>query len=585
MNLLTNKAIKGHALLLSMIFILTASMVLGVISFMSTNSVIETTRHNEALRAFHMAEGTLQKIHGDINLLYLSQGGLTEDDMQSLVPLTNPTLIGQFPELEDYNTISESGDLGLEVARLTEGFFGELEGGSFRGLMAQQQDYEIDISIAHTQGKQHYEMQDDRRYGFANIHETLRAQAIPMAQFFAFYDNDLEFHPGPTMFAEGRIHSNANLWIGAGSGLTIDAGMTAVGSIWHDRKDSNNVASGDVKIWNGLDGADGAYVSMNQGGQWLDNNSDNWAQDSVSSWNSMVQSKDHDVPKLRLPINLTEDPHDVLERSDPGDSIELQNVKFHNKAGLRIIDGVATDGDGNPVSLTYPDPNNPGVTKSVVSNKSWSDYREGKTAKALQINVGNLIESGIAPANGIIYVSKHDYVGSSSKFDAVRLSNGAQLPGQGFTVATDLPLYTKGDYNTINKTSTLLAADAVNILSNNWKDSNSSYSSRYASNTNVNAVIMMGNTETVLGGNYNGGLENSMRFSEKWSGKKLSFRGSLINLWNSETATGNWRYGSPIYTAPQRDWRFDPYYLDPLNAPPGIPTVYAFETVSFAHSY
>ena len=569
---------NSYALLVAMVLILLGALVMTGISSFSNHSVHMTVKRGEALKAFHVAEAVLQKIHGDLNMLYLTQGGATEEDLASFLSATDT------PDLEQpfsgYITRREDGMPGLTVTRTSSAFYGPLAGGSYRGLMAQQQDYLLDVSVIHALNGFTSHMTRERRYAAAGIQETLRAEAIPLAQFFAFYDNDLEIQPGPTMYMEGRVHTNGDLWIGAGASLTIDAGMTAVGRLIHQRKDSQSVASGSIMIKNG----EGNYVSMNQDGTWIDSDHPDWAEQSVELFDSLVQNQDHGVPRLRLPINLTESPHDVLERTDAGDSPELARAKFHNKAGLSILDGLGLDANGASVPLTYPDPAKPWITKSVISYKSWYDYREGRTAMAVEINVGNLIESGRAPANGVLYISKQGDT-NSSRFDAVRLVNGQKLPGSGLTVATDVPLYIKGDYNTVDKTSALVAADAVNILSNNWSDSNTTYSSRVATNTTIQAVVMMGNTETVLDGAYNGGLENSLRFSEKWSGKTLSFRGSLINLWNSETATGAWHYGSPVYEAPNRDWRFDPFYLDPLNSPPGIPTVYAFETVAFLHSY
>ncbi len=568
---------RGHALLISMIFILTASLVMAGISSFSNGSVHMTVRRAEALKAFHVAEGVLQKVHGDLNVLYLNQGGASDEQLAAMTPFSSE--LSARPEMAQYKVMKEDGAGGLSVQRHSSQLYGPLEGGAYRGLLAQQQDYDIDVAVLHGQDDALAEMQKSRRYAAAAVHERLRAEAIPLAQFFAFYDNDLEILPGPTMVAEGRIHTNKNLYFGSGATLSINAGMTSVGKMYHVRKDGSAMSGGDVLVKNG----EGAYVSMNSGGEWLDNNSDNWAQEVIDRYDSLVQSQDHGVPELRLPINFTENPHDVIERRSAGDSAQLAAVKFHNKAGLAIIEGIGYNASGGTVSLTYPNPSNPSQTKSIIATRSWFDYRENRTVRAVEIDVANLIESGKAPANGVLYVSKSGNT-NGSNFDAVRLVNGSQLPGQGLTVATDLPLYVKGNYNTVNKTRSLLAADAVNILSNNWSDANTTYSTRVATNTTVNSVVMMGNTETVAP-QYNGGLENSLRFSEKWSGKTLTFRGSLINLWNSEIATGNWWYGSPVYEAPNRDWRFDQFYLDPVNSPPGIPSVYAFETVAFAHSY
>jgi hypothetical protein len=174
---------------------------------------------------------------------------------------------------------------------------------------------------------------------------------------------------------------------------------------------------------------------------------------------------------------------------------------------------------------------------------------------------------------------------TESSQPGVRLVNGQYLPSDGLTVSTPNPLYVQGNYNapvtgthdtSLTKPAALLA-DAVNILSPNWKDENSwkGLDSRTASSATVNAAIMAGIVETVPG-SYSGGVENYPRFLENWSGKTLTYNGSLVALFPSAQATGTWKgtgstYG--IYNPPGRDWQFDKNFLDPNKLPPLTPMV------------
>lgn len=74
----------------------------------------------------------------------------------------------------------------------------------------------------------------------------------------------------------------------------------------------------------------------------------------------------------------------------------------------------------------------------------------------------------------------------------------------------------------------------------------------------------------------NSALENVLRFQENWSGKKVTFRGSIIDLWYAEIARGEWEYGD-YYTAPQRDWGYDNIYR--MQAPPGMTRVFGVEEI------
>lgn len=79
---------------------------------------------------------------------------------------------------------------------------------------------------------------------------------IPLFQFVAFYEKDLEILPGPTMSLRGRVHTNGDLYLGSGNTLTIEDdpgnGVTTVqvsarGKIYRGRKDQS-ICQGTVII-------------------------------------------------------------------------------------------------------------------------------------------------------------------------------------------------------------------------------------------------------------------------------------------------------------------------------------------------
>ena len=177
--------------------------------------------------------------------------------------------------------------------------------------------------------------------------------------------------------------------------------------------------------------------------------------------------------------------------------------------------------------------------------------------------------------NGILYIDDASSLGYTDP-KGIRLTNGSTLPTEGLTVASQNPVYIQGDYNTSGtRVSSAVFADGVTILSNNWIDSNSSgaLSGRKASNTTVNTAIVggflpSGWTDPVSGAQYgySGGLNNFPRFLEDWKGKTFTYVGSMIELFTSQIATGEWDTGS-IYVPPTRVWSFDTNFVD--NPPPG----------------
>jgi hypothetical protein len=82
-------------------------------------------------------------------------------------------------------------------------------------------------------------------------------------------------------------------------------------------------------------------------------------------------------------------------------------------------------------------------------------------------------------------------------------------------------------------------------------------------------------------GQLNGGLHNFKRFLETWSGDRLNYSGSLINLTNSRNNNGFWTCCTTVYTPPTRDWTFDTTFLDANRLPPGTPFIYSISFTGF----
>ncbi len=365
-------------------------------------------------------------------------------------------------------------------------------------------------------------------------------------------------------FTGGRIHSNSDIYVGSGATLSIDSKTTSAGNIYNKRKDNGTIPAGTVQFKDGS----GVYQAMNQGGVILDSTNPNWTPQSQSRWSGNVKSVVHGIQPLNLPLPTTNSPIDLIKRGLSGDSQQLKDARFYWNAGLRIIDGAAVDINGVPVTLPI----------NALTINTFYDWREQKTVTVRELDISLLGTS--VPSNRIIYVSETQPSGSTTTLNAVRLVNGTTLPSGGLTVASDNPVYIKGDYNTgTTPPPAAIISDAVTILSNTWNNTKSTapgstpdtsaLTNRVATGTTVNGAIMTGNKGTA-GTQYSGGVENFPRFLENWSGVTFTYSGSLVSYWNSQQATGNWVYGGNVYQAPTRNWS---YGMNPANLPPGVPKV------------
>jgi Tfp pilus assembly protein PilX len=527
---------RGMVLILTVILMSVLLFVTGTTAIRSIGQTRVTARDVDETKTFYAAEAGAEWGAGELRNLLLYNMSPTQQNLNSL-PV--PNLPGfQFTAY----SITPHGAMTQQL----------IQSGDYAGLTGFIQQYLITS-----------EATGNRRS--SRVERIIEHQFIPPFQFGVFYDKDLEIIPGPQMNFIGRIHTNGDLYIAAESRITCDSYVTAVGQIWHFRKDGGHTdPPGIVDIRDQF----GVYKDMWTGSYWLDERQADWMNESINRWGGMVLDSAHGIHDLKLPMPPASDMYQIIERGKINDTPELVDARYWYKACTRIVDGVMKDSSGH--TLTPP----AGVI-SYMPNKFY-DQREGRWMDVLELDVGAMVGAGLTPCNGILYIS------GSGVDDVVRIKNGSQLPTGGLTIVTDNPLYVKGSYNSVTKKPAALICDAITMLSSSWDDSKSSGSLQYrnASSMTVNACIMTGHKQTSSGGNYSGGLENLFRFLERWDAVTLTFRGSIVDLWFSRKATGSWSYGV-YYTAPIRNWGFDTDLLDPANWPPGTPRVHTIQRGSW----
>lgn len=423
--------------------------------------------------------------------------------------------------------------------------------GAYAGLYGLVQDYDI-WGYAHSDAT-----------GVQNsVRIRMERALIPLFQFAIFYDDVLEFHPGPAMTISGRVHSNDDMYIDALNGLKINSNTTAGGRILHGKHPQSGEANynGPVDIKDNT----GAYKSMKlSDGTWLDNNDSDWMNESTSRWGGRVADSDHGMHALKLPLEAGDDPRNIIKDASGGNT-----DSYENQAGLKIVNGTAYWKNG----ASWVDVTSTLTTAGVIKTASFYDARNKKTVSAREIDISKLNTSAYWPTNGIVY-TKDTQSGTGLK--ATRLVNGSTLKAA-LTVVSENPVYTKGNYNSTSKKPAAIFADAYTVLSGSWSDANStkSLSNRQATSTTANVSFITGNVPTNAG-KMSGGTHNLPRFLEDWGGDTFTWKGSMVQMWQSAYANGVWSDTDGSYGPPTRVWDFDTDLLDPNKLPPGTPMVNA----------
>ena len=297
--------------------------------------------------------------------------------------------------------------------------------------------------------------------------------------------------------------------------------------------------------------------------------------------------------------------HELIEPPTAGYTDPLAGKRYYDQAGVKILIDASnnvTIMDQNNNTLNASSPGTGGVIYStfkgaITTNQNIQDNREGASVRLATLDIGavsaKIRDGTLAPFNNLIYISdtSASQVGGTPK-RGIRVKNGAIMPDAGMTVASQNPVYVQGDYNTggsnppsnsgdytrpqvsgYTRKPCAIAADAVNILSNSWNDSNSSsgLSSRIASNTTVNTAIVSGIVPSA-NNYYSGGAENFPRFLENWSGgKTLTYYGSMVELYQSQQSIGLWGSAN-VYNPPNRQWFFDTN-LQVYTPPGSLPVI------------
>lgn len=424
-----------------------------------------------------------------------------------------------------------------------------------------------------------------------------KSRLVPLFQFVAFYDKDLEILPGPVMNLNGPVHTNGDLYLNSDATLTVNGQITTAGDLYRGRKNDSTCRSNSVRVY---DPTSATHLQPACPSRTLINN--------VVPFNGMIQ---YDVDTLVVPSP------DILKPTTSSVYNTLADLRLAlHLNGAGAVDttyattGVEVRDSDRSVNTTQTNALNgcAGTIsgKSIGNSNTFYNNREDATIRMLDVNLqevlnclhstnwfgtGKLISdstegglvfhltvegpnSNVIPNNYGVRIRGASTLGSS-------IGGAPQI--KGITIVSDQAAYTIGSFNSNTTTPgwkpSAIMADSINILSQNWLDANSTtWSARNAANATLN-VAFLGGTDTTgnhegttgQGGAYNGGLENYPRFHENWTGRTVTYRGSFVSLGKPEHVDGPWFYGNPDYTAPNRNWDYDTRFNNAANLPPLTP--------------
>jgi hypothetical protein len=420
----------------------------------------------------------------------------------------------------------------------------------------------------------------------AKVRRVFSKQQLSPWNYAIFYVDPLEIHPSPPFTVTGWVHTNYNLYT-AHNTLTF-ADKVTYASDW----------------FIGFMPGDNQHPETPASPNWLANLPpardialQPFGLDSTAIFSTTDTNPNNDNYR-----ELIQPP--VAGYTDPmaGSRYWSQaNVVIRVDASNNVTIGTP-NADGTITAFTASNPLYTMFSGAITTGQSIQDNRENASIRLVTLDISKIENntSGLSPTykasgfNGVLYI--YDNSNTASTRRGIRLLNGTKIPSMGLTIASQNAVYIQGNYNTggsppsnsgdpttpqvsgYSRAPCAVIADAVNLLSNSWLDSNSTQgtSSRVASNTTVNTAILSGIVPTApVGGDgsYSGGAENFPRFLEDWSHATITYYGSMVELYQSGQSTGEWGKAN-VYVPPTRKWYFDTNFK--VNPPPGSLMLYAY---------
>ena len=630
---------RGYALIIIMCFLGVCLVIFASIMYWITSSSYVTARNNQFNMSEAAAEAATEKVLSQMNYDYVAQS-LSNNGAyygSTFIPTTNINQQANWP-------FNDQASWPIKYAySATNGAANQISvylgvwttntvplGSQYTNLYGLVQP--CTITATATPIGQRFTVP-------ATVNESIQFASIPLFQFAIFYNMDLEIAAAQTLNIVGPVWSNGGIWSGSTT-VTFQNMVSAVGIATNTANDpftsppyagsgkstyllAGQPTSGNDRITmpigtNNDPAAVEAIINLPP---------NNYAIGTAAAFTTngqiyLANAADLYLTNFPNGTNWPGTPRGtnmILYYQDGANSSSyltqitndfyiMTNRIAHAFFTTNWVRSSTSTNINNVTNIIY-------AGYSFLTNVLFYDWREGwnngsgppKAVQAVQIDIQKYniwLTNSAATNNGISYntqckLSTHKshpidsiYVYNSvpltsTTLPAVRVANGGMLPSQtapyGFTVATAMPLYVWGNYNSANNLGSSLGqnsttytwpaglmADSITILSGGWNDGTTSKKPG-ASDTTVNAAIIAGIVRST-NSMYSGGVENFLRTLESWgSSGDLWYNGSIVAMFPSRYATNYWQQTGNYYDAPTRHWAFDTNFTRQAGLPPVTP--------------
>jgi hypothetical protein len=351
---------KGFTLIAALLMLLLLSgIAIGLMMMVNTEGKVGGTDLQNNL-AYHAAEGGIEKMSSDLSAVFQNAQAPQASQICGVggppygSAANEPAMIGV--AWQDYSVSLSSGCTGTPVA-----IWGQISSGPNQGLWAQIIPVNMLATAALPGGQE------------VSMTRSAQVALIPVFQFGVFCEGDCGFFDSPDLTFAGRVHTNADLYLGvaAGNTLTFNNKLEAYGNVVTDvlpngLSSSGYNDTGNVYIPTTVGGCSTPTTNctlkpVNGGGQYGDGsvqgaggnpppagtyNGGNWTPFSTGTTNYMIINGNYGsavnvgtgAKKLSMPFVAPGVlPNELIRRPESTDNAALTQSREYNLAQIHVL--------------------------------------------------------------------------------------------------------------------------------------------------------------------------------------------------------------------------------------------------------
>lgn len=346
-----NDSQRGTAIVIVLLIMALLTGFVALALSRTTSETLATANDAAESRAFAAAEASLENMTRDLDKVFEDKLTPSDDDINQVESAT----VSGFSNYTFDQHVDKTGFSQIVVSNRL-----------LKGMNALRQGWQITTTAT------------DAATG---VKVKLRRQffndEVPIFQFGIFYDDDLEFHPGPRFDFGGRVHSNRNIYMMAQTGLYFSSRVSSVKDVITDiARNGSDWSEWGENVW--VKNSSGVYQQVRHNmGSALHNpanganlsayNSDMPTIYKDASWTTYQTSYGGNLLsnqlRLDLPLAL-----DSRQRGNQVDYVEL--IKRGKNIGDLYNDKTGTVWNPNVKPVVAAAVDSPVTTKERFANKS-----------------------------------------------------------------------------------------------------------------------------------------------------------------------------------------------------------------------